>query len=249
MLVNCDIGERGANHPIDNQLMQNIQMANIACGGHAGDSESIKWYMGMARKYGVAVSAHLSYPDKENFGRVSMQIGIEELAKTLDIQMNLLNSHRIIKVNAVKFHGALYNDSVKDSALASVLVCWLKEKGIRNVITDATGCLAKECEQAGIDVIAEFFAERNYVVDDEGNARLAPRTLPFASIHDLDAAVAHTLAFNSTEHTIEAYKEEDGVYKPVAHKFDVSEDSINTVCIHSDSPIALDLAKMLKEVI
>lgn len=250
MLLNCDIGERGAKHPIDDKLMKEIQVANIACGGHAGDGESIAWYCAFARKYGVAVTAHLSYPDKENFGRVSMQLGINDLTNTLTTQWNLLHAHaeRIVPVNSVKFHGALYNDSVKDDALASVLVCWLREKNVKRVITDATGCLAKQCEQAGIIVVPEFFAERNYVVGDDGLARLCPRTLHFASIHDLGAAVAHTASFIN-DGTIEAYKEEDGVHKPVEHKFDISDDTVPTVCIHSDSPIALELAEMLNKVI
>ena len=74
MKVNCDIGERGADHPVDRQLMELIDIANIACGGHAGDETSIHAFCQLAEQHGVTVTAHLSYPDRENFGRRSLDI-------------------------------------------------------------------------------------------------------------------------------------------------------------------------------
>lgn len=244
--VNCDIGERGANHPVDDELLRNVQCLNIACGGHAGNDASVDWYMAMARKYDKMVTAHLSYPDKENFGRVSMEIGIGDLSDSLDAQWKMMTDRARIKtVNAVKFHGALYNDSVANIAVASVLACWLFSKGIKTVVTADTGFLAKECRKRDIEVIPEFFAERNYVLEKD-SVKLCPRTKAFASIHDLGAAVAHTASFVS-EGIIEAYQENESFWEPVKYKFPDMEKC--TICIHSDSEIALDLAKALQEVI
>ncbi|MDX1294772.1 MAG: LamB/YcsF family protein, partial [Sulfurimonadaceae bacterium] len=104
MLINCDIGERGVAHATDDALMEHIDIANVACGGHAGSHESVAYYLGLAEKFSVDVSAHLSYPDPENFGRKVMQIETPELLRSLDEQYALL-SH----VKCVKLHGALYN--------------------------------------------------------------------------------------------------------------------------------------------
>ena len=110
MVVNCDIGERGVNHPTDLKLMTLISTANIACGGHAGDRESVDAFCALADKNNVTVSAHLSYPDKENFGRISMKIDPERLADSLSEQYELMPP----AVKRIKFHGALYNDAVAE---------------------------------------------------------------------------------------------------------------------------------------
>ena len=84
MIINCDIGERGSQHPTDLELMNHIGMANIACGGHAGDEESIAVFSRIAKEKGLQIAAHLAYPDRLNFGRVSMTIAVKELLAGLD---------------------------------------------------------------------------------------------------------------------------------------------------------------------
>ena len=110
MKINCDIGERG-EHPVDLELMELIDIANIACGGHAGDLKTVNLFRKLAEDHGVSISAHLSYPDKENFGRKSLDISASDLKKSLSEQYSLLDD-----VKTVKLHGALYND------------CWLNEE-------------------------------------------------------------------------------------------------------------------------
>ena len=130
ILINCDIGERGADHPVDMELMDHVGMANIACGGHAGDAASVEAFLRRARGRGVKVAAHLSYPDRENFGRSTIEISDEDLLASLDRQMELMREAR-----TVKFHGALYNDANVDVRRARLLAKWMKAKGIEEVVT------------------------------------------------------------------------------------------------------------------
>ena len=116
MLINCDIGEQGPLHEGDRALMEFIHIANIACDGHAGDKESVAAFRALAEQRGVRIAAHLSYPDKPNFGRASMEISDEDLLAALDAQLALLPG-----VKLVKFHGALYNRACRDASLAGLL--------------------------------------------------------------------------------------------------------------------------------
>lgn len=244
--INCDIGERGTDNTTDLALMRFIDMANIACGGHAGDRESVKFFMGMARKYNTRVSAHISYPDKENFGRASMQIGGPALTNALERQWNLINAYNHIKkVDTIKFHGALYNDSVKDKSLARFLACWSLTKGITKIITNPSGFLGQEADSLGIVVIPEFFAERNYVTSGD-SVELSSRTLKWASITDLDEAVDHVKLFLDKQE-VNAYIKNNMKWDRKIVKLNYGDDP--TICIHSDSEIALDLAHKLYDLL
>lgn len=245
MFINCDIGEFGANNKRDDAIMRFIDMANIACGGHAGDIESVKWYVEMARKYNKRVSAHISYPDRENFGRASMQIGGVILTNALDRQWNLINRYSHIKqIETVKFHGALYNDSVKEKSLARFLACWALTKQISSLVTDPSGWLAKEGDSLGLNIIPEFFAERTYVKED-GNIRLSPRSLKWASIKNLDEALVHTQRFIESNKVKVHYKDDDGQWHESIEALNYGDNC--TICVHSDSEIALKLTQALSQ--
>ena len=125
MKINCDIGERGIDNKVDQQLMTLIDIANIACEGHAGDQDSVDFFRDLAKKNNVLVTAHLSYPDKENFGRLSMEIAQKDLLEFLDQQYSLMSD-----VKAVKFHGALYNDLNNNVKLANWVFEWLIQNKI-----------------------------------------------------------------------------------------------------------------------
>lgn len=236
MHINCDIGERGAEHPVDRELMNHISMANIACGGHAGDKESIAAFISMADEKNISIAAHFSYPDRENFGRVSMDLSERDLLCCLDGQYAMIEG-----VKAVKFHGALYNDCWSDRALSLALGKWLKAKGIEQVITPWQSCLAEVSLALGMDVLYEAFAERRYAYNpDSGQLSLVSRKLDYASIHELDEALVHVRNIVDNG-LVEGYTvKEDGstVRREVGIKAD-------TICIHSDSAIALELAASL----
>jgi UPF0271 protein len=226
--INCDIGERGATHPVDLELMTLIDIANLACGGHAGSEESIASFRGLAETHQVELSAHLSYPDRKNFGRVSLNISREELSAALEGQWS-----RISDLTLVKFHGALYLDSARDHALATHLSDWLLTHGVQTLICPPESEMAAAVEGRPIRVLREAFIERRYQVEASGRPGLVPRSHPDASILDLSAArdQAMQLIESGTVTCI------DGTVLPL---------QADTLCIHSDSPIALELAHWLQ---
>ncbi len=232
--INCDIGERGPDHPVDIALMEYIQIANIACGGHAGDQKSVNAFYNLAKQNGVEIAAHLSYPDRKNFGRTSMEISSEGLLNSLNEQIRLLPD-----TNCVKFHGALYNDAAVNTALAEILTTWLKNQKIKKVLAASTSKLADCCLEAGIAVLNEVFAERRYAYcPKEKQLTLVSRSKDYASISDCNEALDHSKNM-ICRGTVNAYIEDNsgGISRldcPI---------KADTICIHSDSKIALDLAK------
>lgn len=238
--INCDIGERGARHPVDIELMGLIQIANIACGGHAGDRESVAAFRFLAERNGVAVAGHLSYPDRENFGRVSMEMDHQELLWALNEQY-----HLIPDIKTIKFHGALYNDACVDDRLAGVLLEWLTTNRITHVITPFDSRLAAACRLNGIHIIAEAFAERRYAFSEKsGQLGLVNRRHDYASIHNCEEAVRHAMNIVNNKE-VNAYMN-DGKGDLSCRIVPIQAD---TICIHSDSPIALELVQKLSELL
>ena len=236
ILVNCDIGERGPEHPVDIELMNHIQIANIACGGHAGDPRSVSVFRNLAEKNSVMVAAHLSYPDRENFGRISLNIGHEDLWNSLAAQMQFLPG-----VHTVKFHGALYNDSVANGELATLLAKWANAQGIDTIITPRDSEMAKACDASRIPVMTEAFAERRYTIDNNtGRLRLVGREKDYACIHSVEEAMEQVRKI-VRQGSVQAILEmEDG--QALIRDANIAAD---TICIHSDSEIALPLARGL----
>lgn len=224
MKLNCDIGERGVAHSVDDQLMPLIQLANIACGGHAGDAASARYYADLARRHGVEISLHLSYPDREHFGRRSMDIPHEELRASLTEQASLLPD-----VRCVKFHGALYNDAAKDERLAEMLAGWLVASGMEIVITPDSGALARQARRAGLTLWAEAFADRRYV--HENGLALMPRSRSEAVMESVEEALEQCRLL------LEGRVGAEGRLHSLV---------CDTICIHSDSEIALPLARALQ---
>ena len=240
ILLNIDIGERGPDHPVDRALMRYVDIVNIACGGHAGDADSVSTFRALAEKNGTMVTAHLSYPDKANFGRTTVNMPFGQLVDSLNAQLALLRGAR-----AVKFHGALYNDCCANGVLAGKLVEWLVDAGISLVITLKDSELDRQCQRAGIRVLAEAFAERRYSYS--GSTRrlsLVSRKQPNACIADCKEALENVRTI------VECGKAQafvqDGSHQPAVEMVDVE---VDTICIHSDSTIALELAKGVAELL
>lgn len=221
--INCDIGERGIAHPIDDQLMPLINIANIACGGHAGNRDSIAYYQNLASKYGVEITAHLSYPDRVNFGRIKMTISSAELLDSLSEQYGLLPCGKI------KFHGALYHEANNNEIVATALFNWLNDNNINTIIAPNAGVLSNLCANHGIQVLSEGFIERGYeIVDDK--IQLIPRGQSGAELE-------------TVLHAYEQYCQlETGVIMIAGIAFALN---VATACIHSDSSIALELAQLI----
>ncbi len=227
MLINCDIGERGVANKTDDALMEHIDIANIASSGHAGDAESIAYYLDLAAKYNVKTTAHLSYRDRENFGRKVLTISNRELLNDLESQYDLISS-----LKAVKLHGALYNQANIDERLASTLAVWFKTNGINKVLTQQNSDLDKACKNEGIKVIYEAFLDRRYIFENS-QLKLAPRTEKDAVIHDPRLAQRQYIDFQKGYVTVDN----------IVHSL-----KADTLCIHSDSPSALDILKAIKGV-
>lgn len=226
LLINCDLGERGVAHDVDDQLVKYIDIANIACGGHAGDKQSVNYYVDLCEKNNVKVTAHISYPDKENFGRKVINIADDDLCRSFDEQFALFDGD----INAIKPHGALYNELNVNEALVKTFVSWCLKNDIQELLVSPFGLLKEHAEENGIKIIKESFAERGYLLDKNNNPMLVPRGQPNAEIKEVQKAV-------------EQYRElAKGFISINGQK--IAFDS-QTICIHSDSEIALELAKQL----
>ena len=219
--------------------MEHIHIANVACGGHAGDEASVAAFRELADLHGVKVSTHLSYPDRDNFGRRSLNIPLQGLLDSLADQQRLMPDVRM-----VKFHGALYNDSCVDSRLAAALASWLAETSISVVITPEYSRMAAACGSEGIEILAEAFAERRYVYNtDLDMLELSSRTKEYASIHECDEAEAQAKSIIRDSRVKAFHETPDGGLE--SRWIEIQARSI---CIHSDSPIALALAKRLANI-
>ncbi|WP_150467243.1 5-oxoprolinase subunit PxpA [Francisella sp. SYW-9] len=229
LLINCDLGERGVAHTVDDQLVKYIDIANIACGGHAGDKQSVDYYVDLCKKNNVKVTAHISYPDKEDFGRKVIKIDDRSLCKSFDEQFALFDGH----IKAIKPHGALYNELNVNEKLVKTFTSWCLKNDVQELLVSPFGLLKKYAEENGIKTIKESFAERGYLLDKNNNPMLIPRGQPNAEIKEVDKAVDQ--------------------YRELAKGFinvngqEIAFDS-QTICIHSDSEIALELAKELNKV-
>lgn len=206
--ISADMGE-GA--PAEPEIWPLIDAANVACGGHAGDAQSMREAVRRAREHGVAVGAHPSYPDRANFGRTSMKMDPDALRESLVEQIGAIAA--ITPLRHVKAHGALYNDAHCNRALAEIL---LDAGGNLPIVCSATSQMAVVARERGVRVIREAFADRRY----EPDGSLTPRSIP-ASLLSIEEAAAQARLL-ATEGVVIA---RDGARIAVAG---------DTLCIHAD---------------
>lgn len=231
--LNGDIGETPLpwheSHEPD--LLRLITSANVACGGHAGDGASMMAVCEAAQQHGVGVGAQVSYPDRESFGRVAMDLEPGVLARSLSKQFEDLDEiARAVgaTVRHLKPHGALYNTVVDRIDHAEVVVDLAARRKIAlfGLPNSATESLAKD---RGVRFVREWFVDRRYL----GNGRLTPRSRP-------DALVTSVTEI------------EDRIHQAVLHGrvSTVDADQIivdfETICIHSDTPDAGTLIQAVR---
>ncbi|MBM3116724.1 5-oxoprolinase subunit PxpA [Jeongeupia naejangsanensis] len=230
LALNADLGE---GYEYDAALMPLIDAASIACGGHAGGVDSMREAVQLARANGVRIGAHPSYPDREHFGRVSLQMSDPKLVASLTAQLWALKAVCIeagVSVSYVKPHGALYNDAARDPKLAALLAQSVYEIDPSLALMAMTGSeLVKAGEAVGLTVIREAFADRAYL--DDGS--LAPRSEAGAVLDDI-AAIAQ----------VESLWRQGGVYAQNGDWLPLVADS---VCIHGDNAHALKFAQTLRK--
>jgi UPF0271 protein len=229
--LNADLGET-VNDYLD--LLPIITSANVACGAHAGGGELLKETVRACVASGVQVGAHPSYPDRDNFGRISMKndFSKEELTELISNQIELVLTelkHNGSALTHVKAHGALYNDAVVDVAVAEALVEAVKVYGVP-VFGLPNSALETVAKKHGLAFIPEGYMDRAYT----SLGTLVPRTIPGAVLsHDQALTQIAELAVSGTIQSI------DGV---------VLDLNLQTLCIHADTPDAATTAQAVKAI-
>jgi len=237
--LNCDMGESFGtyNLGLDDQIIKHVTSANIACGFHAGDPLVMNRAVQLAANHGVAVGAHPGFPDLQGFGRRNMDCTLEEIRAYVIYQVGAVTAfcskHRV-KLQHVKPHGSLYNMSVEDKNIARAIAEAVASIDVNLLLVTLAGKSAEAMStigrEVGIRVVFEAFADRAYTPD----GKLVSRRLPGAIIKapDLISERARSMVKEGRVKTI------DGSYCPM---------EVHTVCIHGDTPGALDLVRAVRE--
>src|SRR5579859_2942580 len=249
--LNCDLGElpEAIADGTQQALLRSITSANIACGGHAGDAQTMRTTIEQALRAGVAVGAHPGYPDRANFGRLEMnnelQMPLEALAASICDQVRALAEIAAAcgaRLVHVKPHGALYNQAVKDRALAEAIVNGVSKAQsecssgfipLPVLVGLASSPMLDVFRQAGFPVAAEAFADRRY----EPDGTLRSRKFDDALIRDPAEAARQALSIAQR-----------GIV--TAHDGTEVQLVAQTICIHGDTPgspqIAAAIARALR---
>lgn len=228
--LNCDLGE-GAGQ--DAELMPLISSANIACGGHAGDEETMRATIELAQRHGVAIGAHPGYEDRVHFGRVEVPLSPAEVGRLVLTQTQrllALAQQRGARLRHVKPHGALYNLAARDPAIAQAVADAVYEADSRLVLVGLSGSCAIDAAAAcGLSVAHEVFADRTY----QANGTLTPRHLPGAMIASAADAARQVLKVVK-EGRVTAV---DGSEVPLR---------ADTICLHGDGAHAVEFARAIR---
>jgi 5-oxoprolinase (ATP-hydrolysing) subunit A len=229
--LNCDLGEGCGN---DASLMEYISSANIACGGHAGDRRTMETTARLAVERGVAIGAHPGYRDKENFGRIALQLSGREVFDLVVEQVEeMLDVCRVVgaEMRHVKPHGALYNQAAKDRELAAAIAEAVRSVDEDLIVFGLSGSVSLvEAERAGMETAAEVFGDRGYMPD----GTLVPRSQSGALIDDTARSVEQVLRMVR-----------DG--EVAAIDGSVVKLRAETVCLHGDGANALEFAGAIRE--
>jgi UPF0271 protein len=234
--LNCDMGEFAAAvaDGTQEQLMRSLTSVNIACGGHAGDAQTMRATIEQALRRGVAIGAHPGYADRENFGRVELRRSAEEVAESVYEQVRALASIAEecgARVGHVKPHGALYNQAARDPQLARAIARGVARWNRKVVMVGLAGSLMLAVfREAGFLVAAEAFADRRY----EADGSLRPRRFADALIREPEEAAQQVLRIVEQESVVAS----DGTEVTIAAQ---------TICIHGDTPGAAEIAARVAE--
>jgi UPF0271 protein len=234
--INCDLGEKSKHHSnkYDPDLLEIVNSANVACGYHAGDEETMNQVIEISKKNGVSIGAHPSFNDPENFGRERMNLSSSEIKKLITNQYEILQKIALKhgeNVTHIKPHGALNNMACEDIELATVLAKTIKDINKDLIYLVPTGSKMQEAaKKLDMKFACEIFADRNY--EDDGN--LVSRKKPHALITDPEQAKIHVLKMVKTQ----SLNCHSGKQIPC---------EIDSVCIHGDNLSSLATAKSIKE--
>ena len=229
--INVDMGEGIGN---ESQLMPYISSCNIACGGHAGNIETMTEVVKLAKQYRVKIGAHPSFPDKENFGRKPIEMYAAELFSTIRNQINTLISvldNENAVLNHIKPHGALYNLAAIDEKIAHVIIEVMKSVAMPlKLYVPYKSVIAGLAIKHHVPIIFEAFADRNYNDD----LSLVSRQSKNALINDYDDVFEHVYRMITTQKVNTIQGKETNIFA-------------ETFCVHGDNLEAVNLVKYLKE--
>ena len=234
--INCDLGEKSKFHSTENdpELLNIVNSANIACGYHAGDKETMDMVIKISKSNGVSIGAHPSFNDPENFGRKKINLTSSEITKLIIDQYEILQKiaeKNDENVTHIKPHGALNNMACEDIELATTI-----SKSINNIdkniifLVPTGSQMEVAAKKLNMKIACEIFADRNY--EDDGN--LVSRSKDHALITDPNVAKKHVLSMVKNQ----ALNCFSGKQIPC---------EIDSVCIHGDNESSLATAKSIKE--
>ncbi len=233
--INCDLGEKSKLHSnkYDPDLLNIVNSANVACGYHAGDDESMNQVVEISKKNGVSIGAHPSFNDPENFGRKRMNLSSSEIRKLIINQYAILQeiaSKHGENVTHIKPHGALNNMACEDIDLATIIAKAINEISKDLIYLVPTGSKMEiAAKKFNMKIACEIFADRNY--EDDGN--LVSRKKSNALITDPQEAKKHVLKMVKNQ----ALNCHSGKQIPC---------KIDSVCIHGDNKSSLATAKSIR---
>ena len=234
--INCDLGEKSKHHSNinDPDLLKIVNSANVACGYHAGDEQTMNQVIEISKKNNVSIGAHPSFNDPENFGRERMNLTSSEIKKLIIDQFEVLQ--RIAakhgeNVSHIKPHGALNNMACEDIELATTLAKTIKGISKDLIYLVPTGSKMQEAaKKLDMKIACEIFADRNY----EDNGNLVSRKKPHALITDPELAKKHVLSMVKNQ----SLNCHSGKQIPC---------EIDSVCIHGDNMSSLATAKSIRD--
>tara|TARA_B100000287_G_scaffold398614_1_gene416152 strand:- start:30 stop:803 length:774 start_codon:yes stop_codon:yes gene_type:complete len=234
--INCDLGEKSKHHSnkYDPDLLNIVNSANVACGYHAGDDESMNQVVEISKKNGVSIGAHPSFNDPENFGRKRMNLSSSEIRKLIIDQYAILQeiaSKHGESVTHIKPHGALNNMACEDIDLATTIAKTINEISKDLIYLVPTGSKMEEAaKKLNMKIACEIFADRNY--EDDGN--LVSRKKPNALITDPKEAKKHVLSMVKNQ-ALNCYSGKQITCE------------IDSICIHGDNESSLATAKSIRD--
>mgnify|MGYP000986777792 CR=1 FL=1 len=231
MDINCDMGEfpEAVADGSQEALMPYLTSVNIACGGHAGDADTMRRTVEQARRHGLARGAHPGYPDRANFGRIELDMPLDAVAESVFEQVSALAAIAG-GLRHVKPHGALYNQAARDAKLARAIADGVARYSRDLALMGLAGSVMLDVfREAGFAVMAEAFADRRY----EPDGSLRSRRHADALIKDPEEAAEQ--AARIAEHgTVIAW---NGTEVPLR---------ADSICIHGDTPGALGIARAVR---
>lgn len=234
--LNSDLGEGYGPWVMgdDALILDSVTSANVACGGHAGDPETMYRTLRLAAGRGVTVGAHPGYADREGFGRRLIPMQPAEIGRMVAAQVGALMAIAGLagsRVRYVKPHGALGNLAAADTVVAAVIVSAVKAIHPALAILAISGTrLEVAAREEGLAVFSEIFADRAYL----SNGQLMPRSQRGAVLHDAKEAADRLIGY------LKSGKMPVAGAEPIALKAD-------SICVHGDSPEAVEMARQVRK--